>query len=229
MVLTNPMTAAKLQAFFAKQGHRFLCGGDWNAKHPWWGSRLPTPSPRGRPLHVAIQNQNYFIIFTGKPTSWPSDPNKRPDLINFAIAKGINKKFSVRFSLDLTSDQSPVIITINLQLKTTFHTRTKIRLKKFNEIVPERLHCGIPLRTVQDIESSVKSFNETLQFAVSDATTTTVISRKQSLIPNEIEAKIIEKRKLRKVCQSTRSATNKRRLKKAIRKLKVLLHEERDS
>ncbi|KAL7299034.1 hypothetical protein TKK_0008129 [Trichogramma kaykai] len=47
------------ESFFSQLGHRFLSGGDWNAKHPWWGSRLRIPTPRGRQLYEAIKNYNF--------------------------------------------------------------------------------------------------------------------------------------------------------------------------
>ena len=37
--------------YFETLGPRFIAGGDYNAKHPRWGSRLTTT--RGRELHKA--------------------------------------------------------------------------------------------------------------------------------------------------------------------------------
>lgn len=217
------------ETFFAQLGHRFLCGGDWNAKHPWWGSRLQTPTPRGRQLYEAIQKHNCFTISSGEPTYWPSDPRKRPDLIDFAIARGIQKNITARTSLDLSSDHSPVIIAIDAPLKATLRTRTKICWPKFKEIVSEKIFCGISLRTVDDLENSLESFNAMLQSAVSAASITTILSHCHGKISNQIEDKIREKRRLRKIWQSTRNAYSKRKLNKAIKDLKALLQEERNN
>ncbi|KAL7304632.1 hypothetical protein TKK_0002879 [Trichogramma kaykai] len=75
--------------FFQKLGPRFIAGGDFNAKHPSWGSRSQTPSPRGRQLYNAMQENNLQPASSGKPTYWPSDLAKTPDLIDFFISKGI--------------------------------------------------------------------------------------------------------------------------------------------
>lgn len=63
--------AEQFQRFFATLGQRFLAGGDYNAKHPQWGSRLTTS--RGRELLKAIQAEHLSHVSTGEPTYWPSD------------------------------------------------------------------------------------------------------------------------------------------------------------
>ena len=67
--------------------NRFIIGADFNAKHTSWGSRLTTT--KGRELMKAMNVCNCEAISTGKPTYWPSDPNKTPDLIDFFIIKNI--------------------------------------------------------------------------------------------------------------------------------------------
>jgi hypothetical protein len=61
----------KSSSFYATLGQRFLAGGDYNAKHSHWGSRLTTP--RGRELFKAMQVENLSHVSTGEPTYWPSD------------------------------------------------------------------------------------------------------------------------------------------------------------
>jgi exonuclease III len=39
----HTIKAEQLRHFYATLGHRFLAGGDYNAKHTHWGSRLVTP------------------------------------------------------------------------------------------------------------------------------------------------------------------------------------------
>lgn len=54
------------------------------------------------------------IISTGELIYWPSDKRKIPDLIDFAIAKGIPKsRFLVESCLELSSDHSPVMISVS--------------------------------------------------------------------------------------------------------------------
>ena len=94
--------------FFEKLGHRFIACGDYNAKHPWWGSRSSTPTPRGRQLYDAMLDANLSPISTGEPTYWPADKHKHPDLIHFAVIKGIHPRyFAIKSCFDLSSVTHP--------------------------------------------------------------------------------------------------------------------------
>ena len=77
----------QFRSFYATLGQRFLAGGDYNAKHSHWGSRLITP--RGRELFKAMQSENLSRVSTGEPTYWPSDRRKVPDLIDFGVVTRI--------------------------------------------------------------------------------------------------------------------------------------------
>jgi len=68
-------------------GNRFIAAGDYNAKHTQWGSKLT--SPRGREFLKAIDTMNLSTISTGESTYWPTDSKKIPDILNFAITRGI--------------------------------------------------------------------------------------------------------------------------------------------
>jgi hypothetical protein len=96
--MTQPITIAAIYSppkyttscqeyenFLLQLGPRFLEAGDWNAKHTAWGSRIITP--KGRNLLNAIQHNKLNYMSTGEPTYWPTDLNKTPDLLDFAITK----------------------------------------------------------------------------------------------------------------------------------------------
>lgn len=68
---------AELNSF----GPRVIVGGDFNAEHIAWGSRLITP--KGRELLQAINECACDVISSRKPTYWPAELNKTPDLIDF--------------------------------------------------------------------------------------------------------------------------------------------------
>ena len=74
--------------YFNSLGNRFLAGGDFNAKHTSWGSRLSPPG-RGRLLYQVIQELGLGHLSTYKPTYWPTDPRKIPDCLDFFVTKGI--------------------------------------------------------------------------------------------------------------------------------------------
>jgi hypothetical protein len=64
---------------FHRLGAQFVCGSDFNAKHLAFGSRLTIT--KGRQLYEATNTHAYSVVSAGRPTYWPSDPNKIPDFI----------------------------------------------------------------------------------------------------------------------------------------------------
>jgi len=53
----HSITCTEYEDFFKNLGSRFLVVGDFNAKHPLWGSRLV--NPKGRELHKCILKNKY--------------------------------------------------------------------------------------------------------------------------------------------------------------------------
>ena len=97
---------------FNRLDSRFIIGGDFNTKHTHWGSRLITP--KGRELFKAAADYGCEFISTGKPTYWPSDSNKTPDLIDFFIVKNVSTNCTrTEEGLDMNSDHSPILLTIS--------------------------------------------------------------------------------------------------------------------
>lgn len=74
--------------FLRTLGNYFIAGGDFNAKHHFFGSRLT--STKGRELLKAGTDLKYNFVSGGGCTYWPTDPNKLPDLIDFFVTKGIS-------------------------------------------------------------------------------------------------------------------------------------------
>jgi exonuclease III len=52
--------------FYNSIGHRFIAGGDYNAKHTDWGSRLI--SPREREILKTMEKDNLKHLSSGEPT-----------------------------------------------------------------------------------------------------------------------------------------------------------------
>lgn len=106
---------------------KFIVGGDINAKYPW---------KKGKELYKCITQNNYSTLSTGRPTHWPSDSRKTPDLLHFAIYFGISSNYlSILDSGDLSSDHLPLIVNFDAFLCTRtnfkiFFTRTD--LNSFN-------------------------------------------------------------------------------------------------
>lgn len=96
---------SEYEEFFGQLGEKWIVGGDFNAKHHYWGSRIITP--KGRELYQAILNTSSSCISKGEPTYWPSDPHKLPDCIDFFVTRGISSNYiDVTNIADLSSDHS---------------------------------------------------------------------------------------------------------------------------
>jgi exonuclease III len=66
--------ANEFKKLFDKINSRFIIGGDFNAQHTHWSSRLITT--KGRELYKAVIGTGCEIVCTGKPTYWPTDPKE---------------------------------------------------------------------------------------------------------------------------------------------------------
>ena len=97
------------EEYFQHLGDKYMAAGDCNSKHTLWGSRNTTP--RGRKLEKYIRNNNLNILSTGTPTYWPTDLNKKPDLLDFAVTRGLNtNKLKITPNLELSSDHTLIIM-----------------------------------------------------------------------------------------------------------------------
>ncbi|KAL7297482.1 hypothetical protein TKK_0009848 [Trichogramma kaykai] len=207
----------KFIGFFKKLGSRFIAGGDYNAKHPFWGSRSATPSPRGKQLYEALQKNKLTPISTGEPTYWPSNIAKTPDLINFFVAKGISPhSYEICSDLELTSDHSPVILTLSLLPKTNKVTQNsicwKINWDIYRAYINENLNCKVPLKSNDDLENEIEN-----------GASKTRPERVGERLPAEILSKIKGKSKLRKIWQDSRLQENKVKINKSIKEIKNIL------
>lgn len=213
--------------FFSTLGLKFIAGGDYNAKHTHWGSRLI--NPRGRTLHKAITENALDCISSGHPTYWPTDPNKIPDLLDFCISKGISLNYiHIESSLDLSSDHTPVLISyssnICLKEKNPSLCSKYTDWDLFKSKINSTINLKIPLKTTSDLEDSVNYFITTIQNAAWEATPQTDTSGTKSLsYPVFIKKKIAEKRRLRRIWQNSRNPVDKNRLNHAAQTLKRCL------
>ncbi|KMQ90710.1 reverse transcriptase [Lasius niger] len=219
------------ERYFTTLGKRFLAAGDYNAKHTFWGSRLSTT--KGRELYKTIEAHNLDVVSTGEPTYWPSDRTKIPDLIDFAILKGIPKlKCSARTCLELTSYHSPILLTLNTSV--IYRPRECVLHNKhtnwsiFRETVASNLNTNISLKTSLDITNAVELFNKCVQRAAWDATPVSTYQKFNYNCPATIREKILEKRHIRKQWQANRSPKTKSELNKITKELKKMLDDIRN-
>jgi len=161
--------------FYNLLGDRFIAAGDYNAKHTHWGSRLVTP--KGRQIYNAIikPNNKLDYVSPGNPTYWPTDPRKVPDLIEFAVTKNIPRNIiSVKALSDLSSDHSPVLITLLQSTKTTDHpliqTSHRTNCLKFKKYVSSYIKLTPHFNIEADIDCSTDALKEVFVQAVTIST-----------------------------------------------------------
>lgn len=115
----HSISCEQFENFFKKLGPRFVVAGDYNAKHPWWGSRLA--NPKGRNLYKCMLQNNYSSLSGGRPTYWPTDPNKIPDLLDFVVYGGIPRScLDISNEDDLSSDHTPIVVNLRVRHLTIF-------------------------------------------------------------------------------------------------------------
>jgi hypothetical protein len=110
-----------------------------------------------------MEKLNLHHISTGKPTYWPSDHKKRPDLFDFCVIKGIpHDSALIRNSFDLTSDHSPVLISLNLSALQQASQPTLCKRKNnwdyFRYHITANITLNVPLGRDTQIEEAFKYF-----------------------------------------------------------------------
>lgn len=219
--------------FFKSLGQKFIVGGDFNAKHPWWGSRLV--NPKGRELYKCIRNMNYSVLSTGTPTYWPSDPYKIPDLLDFAIYAGIsNNHLEIKDMIDLSSDHTPILINYSTYFNVKQYNHNIITrntdIQSFQYYLDQNINLNLKLKNGHDVDDAVENFTKLIHEAAALSTpTNSLIQRSTFQISTEIRDFIAEKRRLRRNWQHSRNPSDKRLFNKACRELKILLFEYKNN
>lgn len=214
------------EQLFSQIGERFIIGGDFNAKHTHWGSRLI--SPKGRELLTAANNKGCKFLSTFKPTYWPTDKQKVPDLIDFFVIRKFSPNFlHITDGHDLSSDHSPVYLTISntiaekdlpakLYNKHTnwTHFQQLLMLENFDKPVSTR-----------EIDECTECLTKSIQNAAWNSTPNLLKTAIGKSYPKEIKLMVIEKRKLRRKWQHSRNPILKTLLNKATKELNRAIKE----
>nr|AMS38375.1 hypothetical protein [Bactrocera tryoni] len=190
-----------------KHHGKFIMGGDFNAKHSQWGSRVTTP--KGRELFKAVMATGCDFMSTGKPTYWPSDTRKLPDLIDFFITRQISKTFiTMENGLDLNSDHSPVYLILNGHLKEIdippYLSNRHTDWEYFKVMLDKNIDFKVNITTQDILEDEVHTFTKTIQESAWKSTPVPKQKNFYTKYPSDILDLIKKKRKLRKKWQITR-------------------------
>jgi hypothetical protein len=222
----HKITQQMFENYFASLGSKFIAGGDWNAKHTFWGSRITLP--RGRSLKNCLDANHLSPISSGEPTSWPTDPKKIPDLLDFFITKGIGYIYSsVESNLDGSSDHTPVILTLNTTALNEEPPETltnhKTDWEGFQSYLTENINLKLPLKTLDDVDNACEHITNLIQ--ISAWKNTPFVSKTPSKKPQsgDIKSKLQEKRRLRKSWHQSHRSKDKTAFNRAAKQLKALL------
>lgn len=226
------ITLGEYQDFLLTLGSHFLVAGDWNAKHTAWGSRLITP--KGRNLLQAIQQNSLNILSTGEPTYWPTDTTKIPDLLDFAITRGISSRNSgIDSSYDLSSDHSPIVITLSTSSicrePTLKLCSRSTNWEEFQSLIDASIRINHSLKEPHELEEAVEYFTKIVQNAAWQATPKIPKNTLETHnIPLYIKELVHDKRRARKNWQTTRNPQDKTRLNRLTHKLRTALQKDRN-
>ena len=227
--------SSQFSSFFATLGQCYIVGGDFNSKNKYWDSRLNTP--KGRQLLEAVNLSNSTPISTGKPTYWPTDSNRQPDLLDFFVVKGVpSSQLHVDELVDLSSDHIPIVLTfasepIYIQRPvglTSKHTNWDL----FREELDHRINLKVRLKEVVDIEETLKAFVSNICTAAKIATpdASPAISQKSAITyPLEVRIMVAKKRRARRRWQESRDPTDKATLNKLCKELREKIREVKNN
>jgi hypothetical protein len=227
----HPILPIEYTNFVQRLGTKFIAGGDWNAKHTAWGSRLITP--KGRSLLRALNELNCTHLSTGEPTHWPADTAKIPDVLDFFVLKGIGQQYTdIKPSFDLSSDHTPIILTISAH-PIIHPTIPKLVTSKtdwtlFSTHIHEQLYLQIPLKTPEDIDRAVQNITSVLIEAAWVSTPPSYRNAAYTNSPLHIRELITDKRRARSLWQRSRNPRHKNAYNRLSRQLKQELQEIRN-
>ncbi len=189
-------------SYFNALGDKFIAGGDYNAKHTKWGSRLTTT--KGKQLADAMEEKNLDFVSSGHPTYWPTDRKKVPDLLDFCVTKNIARTYlEAKDCYDLSSDHSPVMITLtaNAINKKTFEhlTNRNTNWKLYKQLVEYNCNLTIPLKFKVDIDESIEVLTFIMKEAERESTNCpNRFKKKVNYTSKDIQKLVNEKRKIRR-------------------------------
>lgn len=206
---------------------KFIIGGDLNAKHRIWNSKVI--NPKGRVLQKHADQENYRVIAPNLPTHYPYNEEQTPDVLDIFLLKTSVIPGNVQTINALDSDHLPILVhfTSSAVIR-TFKTYRKpctdwSQYKNdLSEVVP-----GNPiLNTTQDIEEGIKILSDTLLDSYSKASHFSEEDISDTTDNTELIFLIQAKHRARKKWQDTGDPQSKRcynRLNKAVRN-KTKLH-----
>lgn len=205
-------------------GSSFILGGDYNAKHRWWGSR--TDNPKGKELYRCISRRNVNVLSTGTPTFYSKNPHVTPDLLDFFVYKGISAdRLGVSELGELLSDHLAVMCL--LKAHSCKVSRTFTNYHRFEQVFNDTLSPRVRLSNPDDVETAAVYLNETSEWALKESTRV-ITTRHDFTVSLRIRQLIERRRQLRRVWLATRYPSDKANFNRSCKSLKLALQRQRD-
>ncbi|KAM8718918.1 hypothetical protein ACLKA7_011596 [Drosophila subpalustris] len=225
---------AQLLDIFLGLGPRFIIGGDFNAKHGFWGCQKSCK--RGRAFANLSQSQNWNILATGAPTYFPYGRRGSPSNLDFAIYKGIpDRNLFMESRLDLSSDHLPLIAFLQHDV-VYLRNRVSLLPKKTNMLLFQRkleriLDADRSFQSPGDIDDGINHLNQCIEvisadFQNRDPVSINPLSRIFPL-SGEALALLEEKRRLRRRWLRNGNFEDNRAWKLLSRRLRSVLTEDK--
>jgi hypothetical protein len=148
---------------------------------------------------------------TGEPTYWPTDLNKTPDVLDFAITKDISDMYtSIISKLDLSSDHSSIVIILSNHViwkKPPLHLcNNETNWTQFQNHINDNINLNLQLKQTQDLEDAVDCITQLIQTA---AWTSTPYREKTVQdahnVPQHIRELVCKKRRARRRWENSRN------------------------
>jgi len=116
----------------------------------------------------AINECKCEAISTGKPTYWPTDTEKIPDLIDFYVTKNISSNYiQIEDNLELNSDHTPIVLTLNKSIIqkpcNAVLVSKKTDWEGFRMTTEERIQLSVPLQTEEQLDYEEEKFVKDIQ------------------------------------------------------------------
>src|SRR6266576_3363435 len=216
---------------FDRVGKQFILAGDFNAKHTAWGSHLITP--KGRELIKGMNSYNCDFATPKKPTYWPSDEGKIPDLIDFYILKNINVTHThTEIYEDMSSDHVPVVMSLcaTVLKKKQRHKLTNkyTDWELFHNKLDELVNLKVRLKTIEDLEQKAQEFINNIRTAAQMSTPALQDTPDKIICQSlEIRELIKERHRLRRIWYRTRHSANKNTFNRASNDTKKAINDAR--
>jgi len=210
-----------------------IVAGDLNSKHTNWDCRVNNLN--GVRLQNFIANTPYSIAAPNKPTYFPTDINRLPDILDILLLKSIPFVCMQETLAELDSDHAPVKITLNSTSQSYHCNNSLIKGKPNWDIYSNQIKTklkipsSIPSLQVaeQTLEHLITVITEAAQACFKPKTHNNSLNI--GFIPHFILSLIRQKQIVRRNWQIQRNPATKKLLNQLTKKVKIALQNHRVS